>query len=91
MSPCATPRPIDEAKRAQLLAHRTRHLVGPAVETFSVRRGVGRFEIAPALESAARMRPGGDELGIKDDAATALAVFLHIGAEIDYALLLDAT
>ena len=84
-SPCRC-LPIDEAKLAQILAHRARHLLGPVVETLGVRRRVGRFEIAPALEGAARMRPRGDKLGVKHDAATARAVVLHIGPEIEHAL-----
>ena len=73
-------------KRAQLFAHRPRHCVGLVVETLAVRRRVGRFEIAPALEGAAGLRPRGDELGVEHDAATARAVVPRLLAEIEHAL-----
>src|SRR5262245_33898340 len=85
MSPCR-PLPIDQPERAQLFAHRPRHRVGLVVETLAVRRRVGRFEIAPALEGAAGLRPRRDELGVEHNATAAPAVVLHLLAEIEHAL-----
>ena len=55
-------------------------VVGALGKSLGVSRRVGRFEIAPALEGAARMGSRGDQLGVEHDAATRRAVLLRYPA-----------